>query len=115
MVDLGVMCARNLADERCTDVFNNVTFAMLSVLPSALLSVPTNWRNGIESNCCLYTYVQYVFIKTYVEELFAACGVDHAGSCIGAFFGELTLSAGLSTVTVNYLILVASLLIVMTL
>ena len=144
--DIGVMfdliCARNAAGERCADVFNNLTFDACASPSFCSAQCAREMKEvGFESNCCLYTFnVIFHSSKTLIDRLFAACGLDHAGSCTGAFSGEpivpagpptvstrpvtvsaetptlsVGLSAGLSTVAVSYLILLASLLIVMTL
>ena len=72
-------------------------------------------EKDIGSDCCTYSRSVLYSSVSDTNDILDECGVDHAGLCIGAFSGEPIVSAGLSTVVVNYLILVASLLIVMTL
>ena len=104
------LCAKNKAGKRCNSFDLECDVNPDFCPPRCAQELK---ENDIESDCCLYTYLLLGSNTTYVDGALDECGVNHTDSCIGAFSGEPIVSAGLFTV--SYLILVASLLIVMTL
>ena len=125
-----LQCARNKDGKTCADVFNDIDIDCDELSPDfcPALCAQELKESDIESDCCLYTLFVISLNVSFTNGALDACGIDHAGSCIGAFSGEPivlsegpptvsakppTMSGELSTIAVSYLILMASLLVVM--
>ena len=97
-----LQCAKNKAGKTCADVFNDYDLDKCGDSSPESCSAQCAQelkKNDIESDCCLYTLFVIGSNTTFADDLFDECGVDHTGSCSGAFSGKPIVSAGLSTVT----------------
>ena len=96
-----LQCTKNKAGKRCADVFNDFDFECGDASPESCPASCTQElkQNDIESDCCLYTLFVVFSNTTFADDLLDECGVDHTGSCSGAFSGEPIVFIGYSTVT----------------